>query len=117
MIKTDNVTLRVFDDPFRFFHGGPLLSDTDLIRLNSELPERDLYRREIKVGLEHKKQYNMWRCEVFADHQKTAAAAQLPSAWSELLDSLIADEFPKLAGAGDRHRARRSPNDDRNLHI
>jgi hypothetical protein len=90
LIKTD-VSLTHIDDPFSFFSGGPLLSDADLARLNAELPARDLYKHEIKVGPEHKKQYNMWRGAVFENGERTAAAARLPAAWAELFEALLSD--------------------------
>jgi hypothetical protein len=91
VIKTQ--PLHHIDDPFSFFHGGPLLSREDLERLNAELPARELYRHEIKVGAEHKKQYNMWRVAVFEQGAKTPTAARVPPAWAELIDELLADEW------------------------
>jgi len=87
MIKTRS--LNHIDDPFSFFFGGPIIGPRDLQRLNDELPARELYRREIKVGAEHKKQYNMSRVAVFEHGAKTETAAALPPAWAELLDELL----------------------------
>ncbi len=81
------------DDPFSFYFGGPIIAHEDLVRLNSELPARELYRHEIKVGEEHKKQYNMWRVAVFEQGGRTKAAERLPAAWVELLDELLANPF------------------------
>jgi SM-20-related protein len=81
--------LNQIQDPFQFFFGGPIIGAQDLIRLNAELPARELYRREIKVGPEHKKQYNMSRVGIFEQGVKTETAAHLPAAWAELLDELL----------------------------
>lgn len=91
MIKTQ--PLNHIDDPFSFYYGGPLISHEDLVRLNAELPRRELYRHEIKVGAEHKKQYNMWRVAVFEQGAKTATAAAVPPAWAALIDELLADSW------------------------
>jgi hypothetical protein len=88
-----NVSLNYIDDPYPFFFGGPLLADADLERLNADMPSRDLYRREIKEGLEHKKRYNMWRFALFEQNERTPKAAALPIAWSELLDDALSNEL------------------------
>lgn len=81
--------LEHIDDPFSFFFGSRIIGPEDLARLNSELPARELYRREIKVGAEHKKEYNMWRVGVFEQGAKAQTADHLPSAWAKLLDELL----------------------------
>jgi len=91
VIKTQ--PLDHIDDPFSFYYGGPLLSREDLERLNADLPTRELYRHEVKVGTEHKKQYNMSRVAVFEQGAKTKTAARVPAAWAQLIDELLADKF------------------------
>lgn len=88
MLNT-HVRLERIDDPFPFFFGGSLLSEQELQRLNAELPARELYTREIKVGSQYNKQYNMWRCGLFENGAKTAKAASLNLAWTELLDDAL----------------------------
>lgn len=92
MINTD-IRLERRNDPFTHYTASGLLSPADLGRLNAELPARELFRREIKVGQQHRKQYNMWRFAVYEDGTRTEAARRLPAKWTELLDSVLADQF------------------------
>lgn len=87
------VRLERRDKPFTYFTAGGLISPEDLRRLNSAKPDRGLFSREIKVGEQHRKQYHMWRLGIFEDGARTPSTAELPPAWSELLDSALSDGF------------------------
>ena len=77
------------DDPFTFFDGGPLLSAETLAELNATLPDHALYSREIKVGAEFPKNYNMWRYALYENGARTESAAALAPVWRTLLDEVL----------------------------
>lgn len=90
-----NVTakLRPIETPYLHYSGDGLLSAADLARLNSAVPDRDVFDRLIKEGSEHRKQYHMWRCEPGSNSKRTPVADRLTEPWSRLVDSALSDEF------------------------
>jgi len=92
MILTDRVA-QVFKDPFLHYCADGLVTEESLKRLNSDLPERSIFTREVKEEAGRRKQYRMWRCEVGHNNMRTVQADRLPSAWSELVDSALSEEF------------------------
>jgi hypothetical protein len=88
------------DVPYRYFTADGVVSPENLTLLNSTVPDRDIFTREIKVGDHHRKQYNMWRCEPALDSKRTAVADQLPQPWSELVDDVLSDGFRSWLSEG-----------------
>jgi len=92
MIDTE-ITLERFETPFLHHLGDGVIPAADIAELNATVPDRSLYRREIKSGSQHRKEYRMWRCEVAAEGTRNATADKLPAAWSKLVDSVLAADF------------------------
>ncbi|HET8662491.1 MAG TPA: 2OG-Fe(II) oxygenase [Micromonosporaceae bacterium] len=95
-----NVKLERFDEPYLYYVGDGLLSTQDLARLNDTLPNRALYQREIKRGSQHRKEYNMWRCEPAVHSTRTPVAGRLPDAWAQLVDGALSAEFRSWLSEG-----------------
>lgn len=81
------------EDPYVYFTADGVISPENLKLLNAVIPDRTLFRREIKEGSHHRKEYNMWRCEPAVDSQRTAVADQLPPTWSDLAEDALSTEF------------------------
>jgi hypothetical protein len=99
MIETAARLKRV-DDPYTYFTADGVIPPEGLAVLNKDVPRLDLYSREIKVGEQHRKQYNMWRCEPALDSKRTGVADELPVPWSELVDEVLSDRFRRWLSEG-----------------
>jgi hypothetical protein len=87
-------------DPFPYHTISDVLSAEKVHRLNAELPPLDLFKREIKEGAQHSKQYHMWRFGLYEDGQRAPRTDELPAPWLELLDSLLSEDFSTWASDG-----------------
>ncbi len=92
MIDT-TVGLSRNDQPYLYYVGDGLLSPENLKALNANIPDREVYTREIKRGPQHRKEYNMWRCEPARDGVRTEDADRLTEPWSELVNSALSEDF------------------------
>lgn len=92
MIDTD-ISLERVPEPYVYFTGDGLIPENELKRLNKELPDREIFTREIKQGSQHRKEYTMWRCEPGLHSVRTPVADRLPQPWSELVDDMLSDRF------------------------
>ncbi len=89
-------------------HGSPfthhtmesVIAPADLARLTARPPARELYRRLVKEGPRHVKNYRVWLLVLFEHGERTAAARHLPPAWAELLDSLLSPDLATWASDG-----------------
>lgn len=99
MINSAAVLQRL-DEPYVYYTADGVVSPDDLRRLNAELPDLGIFDRRIKQGSQHRKEYNMWRCEPAEDGRRTEVAHKLPAAWSELVDSTLSAEFREWLTAG-----------------
>jgi hypothetical protein len=99
LLKFD-AEFRWHTDPFRYATIDRVIDPEDLRLLNSEVPELRLFKREIKEGAEHRKQYNMWRMSLVEDGRRVAGTDELPPSWRKLLDSFLSPEFKRWATAG-----------------
>src|SRR6266496_3944645 len=91
MIDT-TVGLSRNDQPYLYYVGDGLLSPENLKALNANIPDREVYTREIKRGPQHRKEYNMWRCEPARDGVRTEDADRLTEPWSELVNSALSED-------------------------
>ncbi|EPH46691.1 2OG-Fe(II) oxygenase [Streptomyces aurantiacus] len=99
MINSEAVLQRL-DEPYVYYTADDVVSPHDLRRLNAETPDLAIFDRRVKRGSEHRKEYNMWRCEPAENGRRTQAADKLPAAWSELVDSTLSTEFREWLTAG-----------------
>jgi hypothetical protein len=88
-----DVRLQHHEKPYLHHTGDGLLSEAALKQLNSTVPDRALYSREIKEGAHHRKQYHMWRCEPALEGRRTELADRLTEPWSDLVDDILSDEY------------------------
>jgi hypothetical protein len=99
MIRTDAEFLR-HKAPFTHHTVDKMIEFTDLERLAAAAPAAELYRRLVKQGPWHVKNYRAWLLTLFEHGERTAAAEALPQPWTELLDDLLSPEFTTWASEG-----------------
>lgn len=92
-VLNTEVRLKRLDQPFTYYTGVDLVSAADLRRLNADIPAPGLFNREIKVGEQFPKQYNMSRFTARENGERTESGRKVGPVWSELFDSIESDEF------------------------
>ncbi|HUQ56472.1 2OG-Fe(II) oxygenase family protein [Lentzea sp.] len=92
-VLNTEVRLKRLDQPYTYYTATDLVSPADLRRLNADIPADELFKREIKVGAQFPKQYNMSRFTAREDGARTEPGRKVGPVWSELFDSIESDEF------------------------